>query len=247
MVGAGVGNIVREMARQRSDGSGAPPAMPHAPVLQPPPPPSHPAPLPVEAGMKAPGSVGSGAASGIGVSAPTAVQVIPQAAGDSGAHEKRSAGSGIAERPGAAKVAAATVEKPVPAAPTAVHRNRGISGLNPTADQGRAQTEPMGSIGGGTGRPASAKSPPPPPSSMAGHTRRPPPRPHVDDRQPTQPSLPGDAAALVRQKRHQQDTVLPTPAPAPPPPTASKKGLWVGVAIGGVVALAVAAWLAFGQ
>jgi serine/threonine-protein kinase len=248
MVGAGVGNIVREMARQRSDGSGAPMAMPHAPVLQPPPPPpSHPAPLPPEPGLKAPGSISAGPASGIGISAPTAVQVIPQAVGDSGAFDKRAAGSGSAERPGAAKAGASAADKPAPVASTAVHRNRGISGANPAADQGRAQTEPMGSIGGGTGRPASGKAPPPPPSSLAGHTRRPPPRPHLDDRQPTQPSLPGDAAALVRQKRHQQDTVLPAPAPAAPPPSASKKGLWIGLAIGGVVVLAVVAWLAFGQ
>jgi hypothetical protein len=248
MVGAGVGNVVREMARQRSDGSGAPMAMPHAPVLQPPPPPpSHPAPLPPEAGLKAPGSVSAGPAGGIGVSAPTAVQVIPQAVGESGARDKRAAGAGSSDKQGSAKQAASTAEKPAPVAATAVHRNRGISGANPPADHGRAQTEPMGSIGGGTGRPASGKAPPPPPSSLAGHTRRPPPRPHVDDRQPTQPSLPGDAAALVRQKRHQQDTVLPASAPATPPPPASKKGLWIGVAIGGVVALALAAWLAFGQ
>lgn len=247
MVGAGVGNIVREMARQRSDGSGAPPAMAHAPVLQPPPPPSHPAPLPPEAGLKAPGSVGAGPAGGMGISAPTAVQVIPQAAGDPGTQDKRAAVLGGADRPGAAKAVASAADKPAPVAATAVHRNRGISGANPAADQGRAQTEPMGSIGGGTGRPASGKAPPPPPSSLAGHTRRPPPRPHLDDRQPTQPSLPGDAAALLRQKRHQQDTVLPAPATAAPPPTASKKGLWIGLAIGAAAAVAVVAWLAFGQ
>lgn len=247
MVGAGVGNVVREMARQRSDGSSAPMAVPHAPVLQPPPPPLHPAPLPPEAGLNAPGSVGAAVAGGISVSAPTAVQVIPQAVGESTGQARRPVGLGSAERSGSAKAGAAAAESPAPVAPTAVHRNRGISGVSQAADQGRVQTEPMGSIGGGTGRPSSGKAPPPPPSSMAGHTRRPPPRPHVDDRQATQPSLPGDAAALVRQKRHQQDTILPARAPATPPPVASKTGLWIGLAIGGVVALAVAAWLAFGS
>ncbi len=219
LVGPGVGHMVRELAKQRSEEA--------APALQPPPPPpGRPAPVAADGAPHAPGAV----------LAPTAMAGAPVAAGATAAFAQP-AGAG---RPNSGAVSGQ---------PSSPQRGAGAAeAARPTVpDSSRSATEPLAALAAGTGRPQAGKAPPPPPGALAGHTRRPPPRPPVDDRQATQPSLPHDPVASQRHQRHQQDTIMPTAQPVAAPaatPQGSRRGMWIAAGIAAGVVLGIVIWFA---